>query len=59
MKYKVLQYDEIFTRTSGAYQILIGKKLVWLPKSQVVIYKVSKTIEIPEWLYFKKFNPGE
>ncbi len=56
---KILGYDEILTKTSMAYQIKFGKKLVWLPKSQVVIYKVSKTIEIPEWLYLKKFNPGK
>ena len=52
--YHIVKYDELYDQTDKAYQFLIGKRLVWLPKSAVVHYPVPKEVEVPENLYYKK-----
>lgn len=52
--YKV-KYQLIYEITEHAIHFLVGKKLVWLPMSQIVHYKKNKTIELPAWLYDTKF----
>lgn len=51
-----IKYEEICDESPLAYQLLVGKKLIWLPKSQVIIYKVACEVEIPEWLYLRNFG---
>lgn len=50
-----IKYQLIYDITEHAIHFLIGKKLVWLPMSQIVYYKKSKSLELPAWLYDTKF----
>lgn len=53
-EHEVVEYDHFLGETSMAYNIMIGKKDYWIPKSRCVLYKVSKEIHIELWLAEKK-----
>jgi hypothetical protein len=49
-------YENIIKETDAAYYIDFGDDIkCWLPKSQVELDRVSKTVEIPEWLHKQNF----
>jgi hypothetical protein len=53
-----IKYTKLNRETEFAVNIMVKKdnKTVWawLPKSQILLYKVHKTIELPVWLKDKK-----
>ena len=51
-----VKYQEIVTETDRATLFMINGEEIWLPKSQALVYKVRKEVEMPEWLYDKKFR---
>ena len=50
------KFDLLLCETEFAYKISVEGKMRWLPKSQVVLYKISKEVEIPDWLFEKHFG---
>ena len=49
-------YESILHETDSAYYIDFGDDIkCWLPKSQIEIDKICKTVEMPEWLHSKNF----
>ena len=51
--YKTMTYNEILQQTDSALLLSTNKGLVWLPKSQVALHKISKEAIIPLWLFNK------
>lgn len=54
----IIKYQMLYDIRESAVQILVDKKLIWFPISQVILYKHSQTIEVPEWLFQEKFLKG-
>lgn len=56
--YRTIKYDKLIDDPGTlAYHVKVAGKWTWLPRSQVVVYKVPREIELPGWLYNKKFSP--
>lgn len=51
--YRIVNYSAIEKETDRAYKIQWGNKSHWIPKTQCVIYKVKKVIEISDWFFMK------
>jgi hypothetical protein len=55
----IIDFQMLYEEREQSIRLLINKKLYWFPKSQIILFKISKTIEVPDWLYIKKFLEGE
>lgn len=49
-----VKFDRIKTETTNAFLIIIDNKSVWLPKSQIRMYRKKKKVYMPEWLAHDK-----
>ena len=52
----IIKYKMLYELSEQAIRLLIGKRLFWFPKSKILLYKKSKTVELPDWLYQDKFD---
>jgi len=53
-KEKIIDYDDIVTYTDLAILFKLPKgNEVWLPKSQITVFKGDKTVQVPGWLCLK------
>lgn len=51
--YRSLRYSALVNETTLAYKIQWGNKEKWVPKSQCILYKVNKQIEVTDWWFLK------
>lgn len=49
-----IDFDEISRETEAAVQIVIDDKKHWLPKSQIMLFRKTKKVSMPEWITFDK-----
>ena len=50
----VLVYDTIEHEADTTYLFSFGDKAVWLPKSEVFVFRIDRTVVVPLWLAIEK-----
>lgn len=51
----VIGFESVLASTEKAWLIKFHDRQEWLPKSQCTIHEETEEVEMPNWLYLKKF----